>query len=216
MSREACRDLWSQNFRGGAFREWKDLDPLLHNYVDLLLKRTQSINLISRSQRSEKSVWLHILDCLHALLLINPDHDDRILDAGSGNGMPGIILAAALPSSRHILLDRSSTKAEFLDYATASLGLRNATVMCAELSRTVLEHVSPSLITMRAFEHVEKKNPFQNLPTGNCDWLIFTTKQNETLWMDRVAQPQLTLKQQFSYDLPQKDMARLLLRFTHS
>ena len=192
------------------------MDPLLQTYVELLLKRTRSTNLISRSQRSEEAIWQHILDCLHALHLINPAIDNTILDAGSGGGMPGIMLAAALPSSRHILLDRSSTTAEFLDYATASLGLRNATVMCAELSRTVLEHVSPSLITMRAFEHVEKKNPFQNLPTGNCDWLIFTTKQNKSLWMDRVAKPQLTLKQQFSYDLPQKKMARLLLRFTHS
>lgn len=216
MSRKACRDLWDQNFEGEAFREWKEMDPLLQDYVQLLLKRTQSTNLISRSQRSEDAIWQHILDCLHALHLINPDIDNTILDAGSGGGMPGIMLAAALPSSRHILLDRSSTRAEFLDYATASLGLRNATVMCAELSRTVLESLSPSLITMRAFEHVEKKSPFQNLPVGNCDWLIFTTKKNESLWMERVAQSQLTLKQQFSYDLPQKKMARLLLRFTHS
>lgn len=216
MSRKACRDLWVQNFQGDAFCEWKEMDPLLQDYVKLLLKRTKSTNLISRSQRSEEAIWLHILDCLHALHLINPATDNTILDAGSGGGMPGIMLAAALPSSRHILLDRSSTRAEFLDYATASLGLRNATVMCAELSRTVLESVAPSLITMRAFGHVKKKNPFRNLPVGKCDWLIFTTKQNETLWVDRVAQPQLTLKQQISYDLPQKNMARLLLRFTHS
>jgi len=69
---------------------------------------------------------------------------------------------------------------------------------------------------MRAFDNLEECNPFQNPTIGNCDWLIYTTKQNETLWMDRVAQPQLTLKQQISYDLPQKNMARLLLRFTHS
>ena len=216
MSRKACRDLFVQNFKGDGFCEWKELDSLLQDYVELLLKRSKSTNLISRSQRSEEAIWRHILDCLHALHLINPSIDDTILDAGSGGGLPGIVLAAALPSSRHILLDRRSTTAEFLDYATATLGLRNATVMCAELSRTVLESVAPSLITMRAFENVEKKNPFQILPIRNFDWLIFTTKKNETLWMDRAAQPQLTLKQLFSYDLPQKNMARLLLRFTHT
>ena len=216
MSREACENLWSLNFKGSLFCEWKKLEPLLQDYIRLLLKRTESTNLISKSQRSEEAVWLHILDCLHALHLVDPAIDKSILDAGSGCGMPGIMLAAALPSSRHMLLDRSSTRAEFLEYAVATLNLRNTTVLCSELSGSVIEDAAPGLITLRAFENVEKKNPFKNLPAKNCDWMIFATKQNETIWMERVAQPELTLKQRLSYDLPQKAQTRLLLRFTAS
>lgn len=214
MSREACRTLLSRNFKGDLVRDWQSLQPLLQSYVELLLKRSLSTNLISKSQRTEEAIWLHILDCLHALHLVDPATDRTILDAGSGNGMPGIVLASVHPSSRLVLLDRSSTKTDFLDYAVATLGLRNVTVLCSELSRTVIEKVAPGLVTLRAFENVAKKNLFMKSLGGKCDWLIFSTLQNETLWMDKVAQSQLALKQQFSYDLPQKDQTRLLMRFT--
>ena len=196
MSREACRTLLSQSFKGKPIREWRSLEPLLQNYVELLLKRTDSTNLISRSQRTDEAIWLHILDSLHGLQLVDPATDRTILDAGSGNGLPGIVLASAIPSSRLVLLDRSRTKTDFLDYAVATLGLKDVTVLCSELSRTVIENVAPGLVTLRALENVEKKNPFMKSHDGKCDWLIFSTLQKETFWMERAAEPQLVLKQQ--------------------
>jgi 16S rRNA (guanine527-N7)-methyltransferase len=45
------------------------------------------------------------------------------LDLGSGGGVPGLVLAAAWPSSAWILLDGRSRSAEFLHEAVARLGL---------------------------------------------------------------------------------------------
>jgi 16S rRNA (guanine527-N7)-methyltransferase len=52
-------------------------------------------------------------------------------DLGAGGGVPGLVLAAADPGRRWLLLDGSTTRAAFLGRAVAQLGLGNAEVRCA-------------------------------------------------------------------------------------
>src|SRR5690348_814726 len=53
------------------------------------------------------------------------DPPDRFLDLGSGGGLPGLVMAAAWPAARAVLLDGRKRSAEWLGTAVAELGLED-------------------------------------------------------------------------------------------
>lgn len=53
------------------------------------------------------------------------DRGQRILDLGSGGGLPGLVLAVALPESSFLLLDSNLRKCAFLESAIERLGVGN-------------------------------------------------------------------------------------------
>jgi 16S rRNA (guanine527-N7)-methyltransferase len=58
----------------------------------------------------------------------------RLLDLGSGGGLPGLVVADARPDLDVVLLDRRQKRTDFLERAVTRLGLVRATVMCADVS----------------------------------------------------------------------------------
>ncbi len=101
----------------------------LAGYVALLLQWNKRINLLSR--RDIDRIWpRHVLDSLSILPFIA---GPRILDLGSGGGLPGIPLAIAAPQHTFTLLDRSERKARFLEHLALRLGLANVFVRCADV-----------------------------------------------------------------------------------
>jgi 16S rRNA (guanine527-N7)-methyltransferase len=73
----------------------------------------------------------HIFDSLTLvpILLSTIDTAPRIIDVGSGGGLPGIPLAICLPEARVTLLETTGKKARFLDEAVRELGLENVDVV---------------------------------------------------------------------------------------
>jgi len=100
----------------------------LLDYLALLQKWNKVYNLISRKE-SDNLVVRHLLDSLVVLPYINSRA--RIVDVGSGAGLPGIPLAIACPQCHFTLLDCNSKKARFRSQAVIELGLKNVTVVDA-------------------------------------------------------------------------------------
>jgi 16S rRNA (guanine527-N7)-methyltransferase len=73
---------------------------------------------------------VHIADSLSGLELEPIRSAGRIADLGSGAGLPGLVLAAALPDARIDLIESIERKCAFLRDAIEWMGLPNATVVC--------------------------------------------------------------------------------------
>jgi len=101
----------------------------LLQYLALLEKWNQVYNLTAIRDRG-KMLSGHLLDCLSVVPYLT---GTRMLDAGSGAGLPGIPVAVARPDIQVALLDSNQKKAAFLRQAVADLQLKNATVVCARL-----------------------------------------------------------------------------------
>ncbi|MGH8695384.1 MAG: 16S rRNA (guanine(527)-N(7))-methyltransferase RsmG [Burkholderiales bacterium] len=96
----------------------------LERYLDLLEKWNRVYNLTAIRDR-ERMVTHHLLDSLAILPHVK---GPRVLDVGSGAGLPGVPLAIASAELRVTLLDSNHKKSAFLRQAVAELGLANATV----------------------------------------------------------------------------------------
>ena len=73
---------------------------------------------------------VHIADSLSGLELEPIRSAGRIADLGSGAGLPGLVLAAALPDARIDLIESIERKCTFLRDAIERMELANATVVC--------------------------------------------------------------------------------------
>ncbi len=98
----------------------------LLEYLALLDKWNRTHNLTAIRER-ERMVTHHLLDALATLPHL-PGAALRLIDVGSGGGLPGVPLAIARPQWHVTLLDSNRKKAAFLRQAAAELPLANVAV----------------------------------------------------------------------------------------
>ncbi len=108
----------------GIAHDVAQADALI-SYLALLIKWNKTYNLISRKE-VDNLIALHLLDSLAVLPYIDRP---RVIDVGSGAGLPGMPLAIMLPQTQLELLDSNGKKARFRTQATMELGLKNVTVV---------------------------------------------------------------------------------------
>jgi 16S rRNA (guanine527-N7)-methyltransferase len=96
-------------------------DQRLMEYVTELMNWNRVYNLTSVRKPAD-IITRHILDSLSIVQYL---HGNRILDIGTGAGLPGIPLAIACPEREFVLLDSSSKKLRFVQQTLGILGLEN-------------------------------------------------------------------------------------------
>ena len=93
-------------------------------YLALLAKWNKVYNLTA-IREPQRMVTHHLLDALAVLPHLPATAGLRILDVGSGGGVPCIPLAIARPDARVVMIDANHKKATFLMQAAIELGLAN-------------------------------------------------------------------------------------------
>lgn len=122
----------------------------LVQYVELLDKWNKAYNLTSVRDPSEMVVK-HIMDSLMVAPHLNGKH---YIDVGTGPGLPGIVLAIALPNTQFVLLDSLGKRVRFLMQVKHALGLDNVTPV-----QSRVEEYQPSVkldgVLSRAFASLQ-------------------------------------------------------------
>nr|WP_246514412.1 16S rRNA (guanine(527)-N(7))-methyltransferase RsmG [Neoroseomonas soli] len=120
-------------------------DTRLTAYRDLLLRWNATINLVSAGTAAEIE-RRHIADSLQLLPLLPAE--GPVADLGSGAGLPGIVLAAALPDREIHLVESDKRKAAFLIEAAGTLRLVRVKIHATRIEQAVLPPLAA--ITARA------------------------------------------------------------------
>ncbi len=143
----------------------------LNTYLFLLIEENKKHNLIRYS--SLEDLWKrHIIDSAQLSLYVSRE-TKRIVDVGSGNGCPGIILSILFPTKEIYLVESKQKKISFLKKCTEQLSL-NAKVIGERIEKTILSDID--CITARAVAELSqllewlyplaKKNTYYLFPKG--------------------------------------------------
>ncbi len=135
---------------------------LLLKYQDALVLWNKAYNLTAIRDPKEMLVK-HLLDSLSILKDLPAG---RLLDVGTGGGMPGMIIALCQPERSCVLLDSNGKKIRFLKQFIADLKLKNVVAVQTRVENqdTIDELGQFDVITSRAFasltDFVEAARPY--------------------------------------------------------
>lgn len=107
----------------GAHLSDKTIQTLV-DYLAMLQKWNKAYNLTA-IRDVDQMISLHLLDSLATLPFIK---GGRIIDVGTGPGLPGMVLAICYPEKHFTLLDSNGKKTRFLTQVKMELGIDNVTV----------------------------------------------------------------------------------------
>lgn len=119
----------------------------LERFLGLLLLANRTTNLTAITDPS--AAWMkHVFDALTLMPLLAsiepetpaPEETVRVVDIGSGGGVPAIPLAIVMPGLRFTLVEATGKKAAFLRATIGSLGLSNVTVVQERAERVGQDH----------------------------------------------------------------------------
>ena len=125
----------------------------LEKYIDLIIQENNVINLISRANVNREYILKrHIIDSMQIVDFID-FNQKKIIDLGSGSGLPGIILSILSKNNgskiKTAMYEKSFHKANFLKQVSSNLNLNTEV-----LKENIFDHTDndKAIITSRAFK----------------------------------------------------------------
>ena len=125
----------------------------LEKYIDLIIQENNVINLISRANVNREYILKrHIIDSMQIIDFID-FNQKKILDFGSGSGLPGIILSILSKNNgskiKTAMFEKSFHKVKFLKQVSSELNLNTEI-----LRKNIFNHTDNDemIITSRAFK----------------------------------------------------------------
>lgn len=121
-------------------------DPSLHarllDFAELLCRWNQKIRLVGPNDLAT-IVREQLVDACGFVLAIRDLDTPRLIDVGSGGGLPGLVLALAFPDRHLTLVEPIHKKTAFLTHASHTLGLTNTHVHTGRVDE--LGRIAPPL-----------------------------------------------------------------------
>jgi len=128
-----------------------EVDRLLA-YLDLLQRWNATYNLTA-VRDPQRMLTQHVVDCLAIVPSLRrhlgPATPRRLLDVGSGGGLPGAVIAVLNPAIDVTCVDTVGKKAAFVQQVAASLRLRNLHSQHARVEQ--MKAAAFDVVTSRAF-----------------------------------------------------------------
>jgi len=119
-------------------------DPRLETLLDALADPLAPTGVHKRAEAKK----VHIADSLVALELADVRDARRLADLGAGAGLPGLVLAIALPEAEVTLVEATGRKCAWIEQTLEGLGLVNVRVVCARVEE--LDEAPFDVVTARA------------------------------------------------------------------
>ena len=147
-------------------------------YLRLIQRWNSTYNLTAIRDPADMAVQ-HILDCLSAVPPLRRHRATsglrRIIDVGSGAGLPGLLFALALSNTEVVCVDSVGKKTAFITQALGVLGLRNATAVHARVE--AFKGLPFDVITSRAFGSLsDLTRGTKHLLADNGEWMAMKGK----------------------------------------
>ncbi len=120
----------------------------IQEYLQILLEWNQKTNLISKNEIP--NIWeRHIINCAQLCGFIKKDQ--KIVDVGSGNGLPGIILAI-ITDNNVVLVENQKRRIEFLQYIIDKLHLDKVSIIYKDVRKL---NMQTDILVARAFKNLD-------------------------------------------------------------
>jgi len=123
----------------------------LIKYLELIIKWNKTYNL-SAIRSINEGINKHLLD---SLSIINYIGNGKLLDVGSGAGLPGVVISIMKPELSVTVLDSVGKKCRFMQFAKTQLELNNLEVVNTRVEEYQVDECFMQ-ITSRAFAQVDK------------------------------------------------------------
>ena len=122
-------------------------NDLIKIFIKEILKFNKAHNIVGRFSE-EEIVSSDILDCETILEHINSSQ--KVLDIGSGAGLPGLIIAINQPKTQITMSEKNKKKAYFIRKMIRTLQLTNATILDKATTPNLITENKFDVITARA------------------------------------------------------------------
>ena len=126
-------------------------------YLENLLKERQKFNLIG-SKEPKEIISLHIVDSLYGASLFLAPGQGKVLDVGTGAGLPGIIFKIYHPEIELFLLESQKKKCVFLQHIIRTLSMDNVFIIsqrAEKLARDIKFREVFNLVVSRAVARLD-------------------------------------------------------------
>jgi len=143
---EACRKILASGIASLNLSMTDEKIDQLLGFIKLIEKWNKAYNLTAIRDREEMA-RLHILD---SLAIAPHIEGKRVIDIGTGAGLPGIPLAICLPEIDFTLLDSNAKKTRFVQQVVLELKLKNVEVLHSRVENYHPEKTYDAVLT-RAF-----------------------------------------------------------------
>jgi len=107
------------------------LDPVAARAIEALLDALADPAAPTTVHDRARAREVHVLDALSGLAVPELARAEVIADLGAGAGVPGLVLAAALPGARVHLVESVRRKVEWIATTAEAMGLANAQAVWA-------------------------------------------------------------------------------------